>query len=445
MGMTDGLGARLLAAAWLAVATASPAAAWPWDKKAPPQPSTPTAQGPDWTAKLNRLSEWTILQDKDKKFFVRVSDLASLQQEAATKPDAAATLYEGAIPPAPGWWPSWEAMKHLALWRTEGTLTPSEYTLRAGKKDGKPILEAVKGDERREVYDTGSGSRFTVAKITLDKPKAPTPGSAPAPPAAGTPAPPPATEQPPAEEKPPALEAPPAPAPVAPVRHEPGTGWSADRAATVLFPGEPASWRLITGILARDEASKPGATAAFIAEVQAAEAADSFAGPQARWRGRMNEACGQGPRATAALDQARALAGREFSESDSPEASSAGSEFQRASGGLAGLCRDWRNAPAPGLRGPGSDLRPANPRQSAPEAGLSAPPPPSVADSTQESGKGGKGGFKLSGGIFKFLAVLVGAALGAAIGSIGGPVFGLAGLALGAGLGLYIGGKAGKE
>ncbi|MBI5202708.1 MAG: hypothetical protein HY925_14040 [Elusimicrobia bacterium] len=415
---------------------------------APAPAAPPAATGPAWAGKPVRASHWITLEGTgDKKFLVNSDEFDKFK--SGTAEAAPLALYEGAIPES-GWMPSWEAVKNWAIWSTAATVKLSEYRLEK-PKGGGVAYDAVKGEERVAVIESGRGGRMTVATVSISKPADP-----PAPAAPQTAAPSPVAATPPAQV---------APNPTHPHTEtgtDTGTGTSAspapasgyadpalDAAVRALFPGEDGAAELAAQMVRLENIERPGAKAEFIAAVAAANG--NLSALKQSWQGKMNAACsgGRGAIGGSALEQAQALAGQFPGADGSIEDVRAGTDFD--AGPLYGPCLRWKGRPAPSaaqrqIRRVQEQVG-RTPDLTARVTPTPEPPPPSsTAERTAPDAAAGapakKGG--LSGGIFKFLAVLVGAALGAVAGSFMGPAAGLVGMAVGAGLGLWAAGKVGS-
>ncbi|MBI4349743.1 MAG: hypothetical protein HY553_23100 [Elusimicrobia bacterium] len=438
---------RLLTALLLAVPsawaqpTAAPAPApAPTPTAAPAKPAQPPK--PAWLEHPDRMRNWVNLKGPDNKsFWVHAGDFDKFRSDAAQGKATPITLYEGEFKaPASswrnawGWRPSWEAVKNYGVWMNEATFKVSEYRLEAG---GGQVVEAVKGNERVAVFPADRGGRLTLGKVTIQQPQASTGTPAPGTPAPSTPAP--GTPTPPAPASTPQPAGPPAPA-QAPA---PTSGdWTFDRAAQTLFPGEDGSAQLVSAIVRLDDIDRPGASAAFIREVQQAQG--NLSALQQSWRGKMAEACAGGGESlgNGAMEQAEALAQRVAGEGGEPEDAVASTSFEPTVGPLYGPCSRWRSAPVrtPRRRTPQLTAEIQPPRPTAvPPAPRTEQASETAATPDESGGAAKKKG--LSKGIFKFLAVILGAALGAATGGMMGPVFGLIGMAAGAGIGLYVASK----
>ncbi len=428
-----------------------PAVKPPEAAPAAPPPQAAPAQGPAWAGKPVRTSHWVTLEgDKGKKFLVNSDEFDAFKTGAEAA--APIALYEGDIP-ASGWKPSWEAMKNYALWSTAATLKVSEYRLEK-PKGGGVAYDAVKGDERVAVIESGRGGRMTVATVTISKPAAaPAPATV-----APAPAPGPLAATPPAQvaPNPTTTGTGTGTTPETQTATTPGAAGNIEAAAAALYPADPSAARLAAAVVRQREIDLPGTAQAFIESVKTATERGALGDLRNAWNGRMKDACSRRALGSGALEQAQSLAMRMTGEGATDEDAHAGMEFDETTGPLDAPCAGWSGAAAGDaaalqsrVQRAAENIRPV--RLDAPTQVAPLPPPPSprAAAETAADGAGKpeaakkKGG--LSGGIFKFLAVIAGAALGAVLGSFMGPTVGLIGMAVGAGLGLYIAGKGKKE
>lgn len=377
---------------------------------------------------VERMNGWVTLKGPNNKtFYARAADLDKFQE---TKEAGGAELFEGDIPAA-SWWPSWTAIKNLALWRTEATLQRSAYRLEAKYEDWRVVFDAVKGEERHRLFEAERGGRLTVASIAF------TGTSAAAPPA----------QQEGAAAPPPRLTEPAALATGSSGRREtrsedgsapkPPPDLYPAAAAALLFPNESATQRLLTAVLRDAETTDPGVTQEFVEQVSAVKDDPAkLQGVRALWAENLNDFCGPAPMGNAALEQAKAMAGSGAATADSAEGAAAAAGVDGRPRELQGLCRE--RAMAPVDADPSEDLRRAQESLTMslaqPVRLREEPPSPSTEGASNDgpsSSNRGKGG-----GAMKFLAALMGAAIFAVVGSVLGPAAGLAFAGIGGLIGL---------
>lgn len=380
------------------------------------------------SAPIERTSGWVKLEGAGgKSFYARASELDKLKER---KEKGTIELFEGEIPVA-SWFPSWTAIKNLALWRTEATLSRSAYALEAEDEDWRVVFDAVKGEDRVRLFETERGGRLTVASIAITGAPAAAPparqGAAEAPPLRVTDP----TALATGGAAPPQARSGNAPAPAPKVD-------ALEAAAAILFRGEPASQRLLAAILRDAEATDPGVTREFVEQVSAVKDDPSkLQGTRAIWAENLNDVCDPAPMGNAALEQARAMAGSGAATAASAEGAAAAAGVDALPQELQGLCRE--RAMAPVGADLAEDLRRAQEsltkRTAIGYTVRAAPPPPEPAAeagaSESSPGKKGKGG-----GAMKFLAALLGAAIFAVVGSVAGPAAGLAFAGIGGLIGL---------